>query len=96
MRTDSDALAHQHGVDIASARVVDVQLLNTLVTRARPVPHNRPAPFRTGIDNALALVREHAAHASDTGGSLDAVVGGKAVAWCVCYECVRVRGEAPG
>merc|ERR1711991_158043 len=59
VRNDADALAHQLGIRVEARRVLDVQLLNTLVTRARPVPKNRTVPYRLGMDRALEYVSEY-------------------------------------
>jgi len=59
VRNDADALTHQLGIRVEARRVLDVQLLNTLVTRARPVPNNRTVPYRLGMDRALEYVSEY-------------------------------------
>merc|ERR1712065_85738 len=59
VRNDADALTHQLGIRVEARRVLDVQLLNTLVTRARPVPNNRTVPYRLGMGRALEYVSEY-------------------------------------
>merc|ERR1711916_289134 len=59
VRNDADALTHQLGIRVEARRVLDVQLLNTLVTRARPVPNNRTVPYRLVMDRALEYVSEY-------------------------------------